>query len=101
MRLEFLEEAQAELNDSAAYIAAESSPETALRFVDDVERATRRILRWPTLLHPERDGTRRMLLGTFSFKVVYVVEGETIIVLAIAHTSRMPGYWKTRRQSRP
>ena len=80
---------------------AESSPEAALRFLDDVERTTRRILKWPTLLHPERGGSRRMLLGTFSFKVVYAAESEAIIMAAIAHTSRKPGYWKGRMESRP
>ena len=42
-----------------------------------------------------------MLLGTFSFKVVYAAESEAIIMAAIAHTSRKPGYWKGRMESRP
>ena len=37
-----------------------------------------------------------MNLKVFPFYVAYVVEGELVWVLAIAHGYRRPGYWRKR-----
>jgi hypothetical protein len=41
-------------------------------------------------------GVRRFLLPRFPFAIGYVVEGETITVLAVTHLRRRPGYWLRR-----
>jgi toxin ParE1/3/4 len=40
---------------------------------------------------------RRYLLARFPFAIVYEVRADEILVLAIAHARRRPGYWKRRR----
>jgi toxin ParE1/3/4 len=40
--------------------------------------------------------TRSWLLSRFPYRVIYRVRDEDIYVVAIAHTSRRPGYWKKR-----
>jgi toxin ParE1/3/4 len=41
--------------------------------------------------------TRRFLLRRFPYLVIYRVQGPTMVqVLAVAHTSRNPNYWKGR-----
>jgi len=40
------------------------------------------------------DGVRRRVLKDFPFTVFYVLEEHAIIVIAIAHHRREPGYWK-------
>jgi toxin ParE1/3/4 len=42
------------------------------------------------------DEFRRHLIRQFPYSIVYRIEGDHIFVLAIAHWSRNPGYWKTR-----
>ena len=32
-------------------------------------------------------------------KIIYAIEGDSIWVLAVAHASRKPEYWKDRKQS--
>ena len=49
---------------------------------------------WPDL--PEEIGVRRFLLARFPFAVAYVVEAEDVVVLAITHVRRRPGYWVGR-----
>jgi len=39
---------------------------------------------------------RRILLRRFPFGVVYGVMDDQIVVVAIMHTRRKPGYWKNR-----
>ena len=39
---------------------------------------------------------RSWLLSRFPYRVIYRVRDEDIYIVAIAHTSRRPGYWKDR-----
>ena len=41
-------------------------------------------------------GVKRLILKRFPYDIV-VIEGETeIVVIAVAHHSRKPGYWRER-----
>lgn len=42
-------------------------------------------------------GRRPVRLGRFPYLVVYRQHASGIRVSAVAHTSRRPGYWKSRR----
>ena len=42
------------------------------------------------------DKTRRALVGRFPYGVVYRVKPTEIVIVAIAHLRRRPGYWKNR-----
>lgn len=68
---------------------------------DEVDRAldaiAERPMTWP--LWPgvgEAIGVRRFLLVRFPFAVGYIVEGTDVVVLAVAHLRRRPGYWVGR-----
>jgi hypothetical protein len=37
------------------------------------------------------------VLDRFPFAVPYQIKREEIVILALAHTSRRPGYWSRRR----
>ena len=41
--------------------------------------------------------TRSWLLTRFPYRLIYRVRDEDIYIVAIAHTSRRPGYWKHRQ----
>jgi plasmid stabilization system protein ParE len=41
-----------------------------------------------------RLGSRQFSVHRFPYKVVYRIRGDDIHVVAIAHTSRRPGYWR-------
>jgi plasmid stabilization system protein ParE len=40
--------------------------------------------------------TRRLLLPKFPYQVVYHLTSTEIVIVAIAHLKRRPGYWKRR-----
>jgi len=54
--------------------------------------------------HPERyplwrrTHVRKYLLQRFPYLIFYIDYPDRIRILAVAHTSRRPGYWKTRIQ---
>ena len=45
--------------------------------------------------HPD-SRTRRTLVERFPYQVVYRLAQDEIVVVAIAHLKRRPGYWKHR-----
>jgi toxin ParE1/3/4 len=46
-----------------------------------------------------RRGAMRLMLKRFPFAIVVVDQGDEILVLAVAHHSRRPGYWRDRRSA--
>lgn len=40
--------------------------------------------------------TRRVLVKRFPYQVVYRVLADEIVIVAVAHSKRRPGYWKIR-----
>ncbi|AUX43028.1 uncharacterized protein SOCE26_044680 [Sorangium cellulosum] len=41
-------------------------------------------------------GVRRLTLQRFPYGLLYVVEPDRILVLAVMHLRRRPGYWRGR-----
>jgi toxin ParE1/3/4 len=61
-----------------------------------VESALSAIIEMPMAWPLYEDPTRRYLLRRFPYAIIYVVTDDALMVLAIAHTSRRPGYWRHR-----
>lgn len=59
------------------------------RAVDTIARSTET---YPKYLY----NTRRLILQRFPFSIVYRVRPAKIQIIAVAHHSRRPGYWKNR-----
>jgi hypothetical protein len=43
-----------------------------------------------------RADRRVALLERFPFTLPYLIAGDVVVILALAHTSRRPGYWSKR-----
>lgn len=75
-------------------------PELAARFVAAVEEVTCRAMAFPLSGTPGPNKTRRLSVKDFPFSIVYRSERDGVIVFAVAHHSREPGYWQPRVQDR-
>jgi plasmid stabilization system protein ParE len=93
--LEYLEHALEEAEDAARWYA-ERSPRAALAFSEEIDAAEAAISRLPDAYPRFDHGTRRYLLRRFPFSVVYRVEANRIVIIAVAHGRREPGYWRQR-----
>jgi len=93
--LEYLEEALEDA-EAAARWYAERSAAAAAGFSEEIDAAESAIgdlpEAWPLFDH----GTRRYLLRRYPFSIIYRVEPSRILILAVAHGHRRPGYWKSR-----
>ena len=95
MLLEFFEEAAEEVEESRAWYRRRSESAEA-GFLRELDHAIDQVIeapsQWPMFL----SGTRRYVLPTFPYSLVYFVESETVNVVAVAHDKRKPGYWRKR-----
>jgi toxin ParE1/3/4 len=95
MTYRFHPEALDEYQEATLYYA-ERDPLLAVRFVEAVEDAIRRILDAPQRWRIFDDDVRRCLTHIFPYGVLYTVEHDFILIVAVMHGSREPGYWKRR-----
>ena len=89
----------------AALYYAERSRGLGTEFTTRLEQTLTAVQRFPFARHVvNQTGVRQALLRQFPYKLVYVVErdanGQAVIVIyAVAHTRREPGYWNKRLPS--
>ena len=65
-------------------------------FVAEVEDAIATIEDNPTFYAELEDGIRRCLVNRFPYAILYSIETDHVLILAVMHTSRRPGYWHGR-----
>ena len=88
MRLFFAEPAAGGLEDIIDYIAVDS-PSAAERVYRDVVSAAERLRDFPEMGRAGRvPGTRELPVSSLPYLIVYDVPAESIIILAVFHTSR-------------
>lgn len=84
--------------ESAAVWYRGRSHEGALRFaalVDDGILGIRKMPEaWP--VWPGRADVRRRVLQRFPYSIIYLVDRNEIVIVAVAHHKRRPGYWLRR-----
>lgn len=95
MTFEFHPEALAEYNEAGFYYAGQQAG-LDLRFIVCVEEAIGSILEDPRRWRTIDDDVRRCLTRVFPYSILYTVEDGCILIIAVAHSSREPGYWKRR-----
>ena len=95
MKIRFLEIAQFELDDAIEYFNYEA-PGLGNAFLTEVLNALDRIIKFPEAWYPCSKRTRRCLTRRFPYGIIYQIRENEILVVAIAHLHRKPGYWKDR-----
>ena len=66
------------------------------RFKEEVRRAALRIADYPKAWSVERGEVRKCLLHKFPYKLLYAMETDHVVVIAVAHQHRKPDYWVDR-----
>lgn len=95
MRVRFLEVAEIELDQAISWYESQA-PGLGGAFLIEVLSAVERVSSYPDAWHPLEEGLRRCRLNRFPYGLIYAVENSDILVLAVAHLHRKPGYWRDR-----
>jgi plasmid stabilization system protein ParE len=91
----FLPEASEELRAAAERYDAESAG-LGRELVLDVRRVCRSISEAPHIGRMVRNDIRRRLVRRFPYSVLYCIESDDVLIVAVAHHHRAPGYWRNR-----
>jgi plasmid stabilization system protein ParE len=95
-RVEFHPEAEAEFI-AAAQFYEQRAENLGFDFIAAAQRTYRRLPEFPNSGRPFGHRLRRVLVSGFPFSLLYRVEPERILIVAVAHLRRHPGYWRLRR----
>lgn len=95
IKYRFLTPAEIEMTEASNFYEAASSG-LGSEFLDEVQRVIELICERPKLGRLIERRLRQVLLHRFPFKLIYSIETETILILAVAHQRRRPHYWRNR-----
>jgi len=66
------------------------------RFAAEVRSAIRRVVETPERWRVLEEDVRRCLVRVFPYSVLYTIEADFILLVAVMHGKRQPGYWRYR-----
>ncbi len=95
MEFRFLLPAEEEMTESAVFYERESKG-LGSDFLDEVDRVVAQIRDYPQIGQAYTPNFRRYVLARFPFSILYAVEENELLIIAVAHHKRKPGFWKNR-----
>lgn len=98
MNVRFLTLAQQEVDEAVVWFD-ERAEGKGIEFLDELDRVVRRVRAYPFASVEIEPEIRRCLFARFPYSLIYGIEDETIVVVAVAHARRLPYYWVDRLES--
>lgn len=97
MKISLLPLAQAELDEAFSWYE-EQAVGLGYEFLDEFDQSVRLIASFPEAFEQIEDDVRRCLVNRFPYGVIYGIDCEEIVVIAVAHLKREPNYWIDRKR---
>lgn len=94
-RVRLLPEALEDLRHAARFYEHEA-PDLGVAFASAVEHSLSLLRDNPAIGSILPDGARKLVVRRFPFLIVYRILPDEVLVLAIGHQRRHPGFWRTR-----
>jgi len=97
LKLLWQDHAKAEFREALQYYLDHAGETVTQDFRQEIQRVIRQLREHPESGMRIRHEARRFPVHDFPFHVIYRVAPDALIVVALAHQSRRPGYWAGRR----
>jgi plasmid stabilization system protein ParE len=98
MKVVFSKYAKLELEDAVRFYNLQHAG-LGKKFEVEVKKAALRIAKYPTAWSNESGEIRKCLLHKFPYNLLYSIENDHILVIAVAHQHRKPNYWVERDET--
>jgi len=95
MNIRFLSLAQQELDDAYAWYEKQAFG-LGFELLDEIDRALHRVKAYPHSCEEFTADLHRALVNRFPYGLIYGLESNTIVIVAVAHLHREPYYWMDR-----
>jgi plasmid stabilization system protein ParE len=89
-------EAQIDIREAARWYE-DREPDLGLRFLGQIRTSLQHINHNPLMFPIIEDDVRRALLHKFPYSIYFLNEHDGVVVIAVLHQHRQPGWWKSRR----
>ncbi len=93
--MRFLSPAREELRRAVKHYEAET-PGLGSELAAQVEHAVQQVAEFPMLGRPHPAGVRQVVIQRFPFSIIYSVREPEVVIIAVTHHRRRPGYWLKR-----
>lgn len=91
----FLPKASEELEAAASYYD-NHQPGLGRQLIAEARKARQRISALPSAAPEVRPGIRRRSIRRFPYQIIYRVSDDHVLIIAVAHKRRRPGFWTDR-----
>ena len=98
MNVRFLTLAQQEVDVAVAWFE-ERAEGKGVDFLDELDRIVRLVKAYPFASPEINPEIRQRLFARFPYSLIYGIDHNTIVVIAVAHFRRAPLYWVDRLKS--
>jgi hypothetical protein len=95
VNVRFLTLAQQEVDEAVACFD-EQVDGKGMDFLDELDRVVRLVKSYPFASTEIKVDIRRRLFARFPYSLIYGIDEQTLIVIAVAHSRRAPRYWVDR-----
>lgn len=92
----FHPEADAELEEASLFYESRMAG-LGKSFAAELERTISLVREFPDAGSPAGPARRRVLVARFPYSIVYRQDPGSIVIVAVAHQRRRPGYWRRRQ----
>ena len=95
MNVRFLSLTEQEIDEVVAWFDEQVEGQ-GTAFLDELDRVVRRVKAYPFASAEIEPEIRRCLFARFPYSLIYGIDEQTIVVIAVAHYRRRPRYWADR-----
>lgn len=95
VQIRFLTLAEHEV-DAAVSWYEEQAAGLSRDFLDELDRAVRLVKIYPLVATQIEPEIRRLLFHRFPYSLIYGIDQDTIVVIAVANQHQEPRYWADR-----
>jgi plasmid stabilization system protein ParE len=95
MKIRFLGLANQEVDDAVRWYE-EQAEGLSRDFLDELDRVVRLVRSYPLLATQIQPEIRRFLFTRFPYSLIYGIDQDTVVIIAVAHQHREPRYWADR-----
>jgi plasmid stabilization system protein ParE len=92
----FHPDADAELDEAAVFYESRVRG-LGKSFATEVDRTISLIREFPEAGSPSGRTARKVLVDRFPYSIVYRHTADAVVIVAVAHGRRRPGYWRRRK----
>lgn len=83
--------------DTAIDYYEEQEAGLGIEFAEEVYSSIQRLVEYPTAWTQISQNARRCLTNRFPYGIIYQKREDGILIVAVSHLHRKPGYWKDRQ----